>query len=231
MPTLPKTMPGKLPRTMRTSFPTDFADNPEQRCPCVLLLDTSYSMHGKKIDQMNEGLRLFRDELGRDRLAAKRVEVAVVGFGPAQVLTPFVGADEFEPETLRAEGDTPMGEAALLAIRMLEERKHAYRAAGITYYRPWVFLVTDGAPSDDVEDARALIHAGEAADKFSFFAVGVEGADMELLARLAVREPLRLRGMSFRELFQWLSASLRQVSASTPGTPVPLPSPAGWSLV
>ena len=220
-----------LPKTMRMSFPTDFADNPEQRCPCVLVLDKSYSMDGDPIDQLNEGLRQFRDDLARDGLAAKRVDVAVVGFGPAQVLTPFVTADEYVPEPMRADGDTPMGEAVLLAIRMLEERKHAYKSAGITYYRPWIFLVTDGAPSDDVEDARTLVHAGERADKFSFFAVGVEGANMELLSRLAVRRPLKLRGLSFRELFQWLSASLKQVSASTPGTPVPLPAPTGWSVV
>lgn len=34
----------------------EFAENPEQRCPCLLLLDTSGSMGGRPIAELNEGL-------------------------------------------------------------------------------------------------------------------------------------------------------------------------------
>ena len=61
----------------------EFADNPEPRCPCLLLVDTSGSMKGERIDSLNEGLRTFRRELLRDGLAARRVEVAVVTFDSA----------------------------------------------------------------------------------------------------------------------------------------------------
>ena len=59
-----------------------FADNPDPRCPCVLVLDRSGSMTGDRIDELNAGLRQFRDELLADDLAARRVELAVVPFGP-----------------------------------------------------------------------------------------------------------------------------------------------------
>ena len=50
----------------------EFADNPEPRCPCVLLLDTSTSMSGSKINELNAGLQTFADQLSADSMAAKR---------------------------------------------------------------------------------------------------------------------------------------------------------------
>jgi len=67
----------------------EFADNPEPRCPCVLLLDNSWSMNGQPIAELNDGLATFREELLADSLAAKRVEIAIVSFGPVQVVSPF----------------------------------------------------------------------------------------------------------------------------------------------
>jgi uncharacterized protein YegL len=213
----------------------EFADNPEPRCPCVLVLDTSQSMAGEPIAALNRGLHIFRDELLAVPLARKRVEVAVVAFGATvEVVQDFVTVDRFQPPVLQAEGETPLCAAILLALDILESRKARYRTHGVPYSRPWVFLLTDGMPhGEPVETTRQAvrrIRESESARKATFFAVGVEGANMKLLARISVRPPLKLDGLRFSELFAWLSASTAR-AATTSGDDPLLPPPIDWAPV
>ena len=214
----------------------EFADNPEPRCPCVLILDTSSSMSGEPIRELNDGLATYREELMEDGLAAKRVEVALITFGgEAKVVHDFATAESFFAPTLKPSGHTPMGEAVSRGLDLLEQRKGEYKANGVAYYRPWVFLITDGAPTDDWEQAADRSRSEDAENRYMMFSVGVEGADFKVLSRFSNREPLRLKGLRFRELFAWLSSSQKQVSQSNPGDRVPLEDPTagpkGWAAV
>lgn len=208
----------------------DFATNPEQRVPCVLVLDISGSMAGNSIAELNAGLVTYRDELVADSLASKRVEVAIVTFGGrVETVCDFVTAENFYPPTLAPQGDTPMGAAITTAIEMVRQRKETYRSNGITYLRPWIFLITDGGPTDSWKAAADGVKNGESNKAFSFYAVGVEGARFDVLSQISVKEPLKLKGLRFRDLFQWLSASQHSLSRSSPGDSVPLTPPVGPS--
>lgn len=209
----------------------DFTENPEPRCACLLLLDTSGSMGGSPIRELNAGLQAFKEELSHDSLAMKRVEIAVVTFGPVKVESEFQTVDVWQPPHLTASGGTPMGEAITHGLDMLRQRKDQYRANGIDVFRPWVFLMTDGGPTDSWHHAAELVKAGEASKGFSFFAIGVENADMSVLAKISVRDPVKMAGLKFKDMFAWLSSSLSSVSASQPGTTVALAPPKGWTAV
>jgi uncharacterized protein YegL len=86
---------------------SEFTDNPEPRCACLLLLDTSGSMGGAPIRELNAGLQAFKEELSQDALAMKRVEIAIVTFGPVRVQSDFQTVDSWQPPHLTASGDTP----------------------------------------------------------------------------------------------------------------------------
>lgn len=207
--------------------------NPEPRCPCVLLLDTSGSMTGAPIAQLNQGLLAFQQSLAADELALLRIELALITFGPVQLAQDFISASHFAAPTLRAGGNTPMGGAVQLALDKLEERKQIYRNSGLTYYRPWLFLITDGQPTDGPvwQEATVRVKEAESKKRVAFFSVGVQGANMEILAQLSLRQPLHLQALKFQELFTWLSASLATVSHSMPDDEVPLQSPMSWAEV
>jgi uncharacterized protein YegL len=121
-----------------------------------------------------------------------------------------------------------MAQAVLTGLRLLEERKQEYRQHGLGLFRPWVFLLTDGAPTDadtpQWREAVRLIREGEGGKKFLFYGFGVENADMNRLAELAPNH-FKLQGFHFKELFKWLSDSQRKVANSVPGTKLLLPPP------
>ncbi|NJK41567.1 MAG: VWA domain-containing protein [Acaryochloridaceae cyanobacterium SU_2_1] len=213
----------------------EFVENPENRCPVILLVDTSSSMSGAPLDALNSGLEAFKEAVIQDEQAALRVDVAIVSFGPVELVQDFVTIDQFVPLKLEAHGLTPMGEAISFALDLLENRKVAYRNNGIQYYRPWVFLITDGAPNPDSpwQQAAERLKNAEAQRKLSFFAVGVQGADMTILNQISPpdRPPLMLRGLDFRSMFLWLSDSMVRVSSSTVGGDMVALPPVGWGQI
>ncbi len=201
----------------------ELATNPDPRCACLLLLDTSGSMTGAPLDALNAGLRTFQNDLQEDGLARQRVEIAIVTFGGSvTTVQEFVSAREFIAPHLSANGGTPMGEAIVHGIQMVKQRKQIYKDNGVPYYQPWVFLITDGDPTDEWKLAAEMARREAAAKSLTFFAVAVAQANADTLKTVTDRV-IKLDGINFRELFLWLSASQKRVSGSKPGDQTALP--------
>jgi uncharacterized protein YegL len=207
----------------RTTFdPT----NPSPRVPCILLLDTSASMRGGPIADLNDALRKFDDDLKDDAQLQLSLELGIVTFGPVAEVSDFTPASGFIPPMLEANGpDTPMGAAILMAVDKLQARKAFYRSQHVSYHQPWLVMITDGQPTDpqNIPAARSRVHDLEAQKKLVFIAAGIEGADMRVLSDLSVRPAVPARSSNLARLFEWLSASLSIKSASRPGDQAALP--------
>lgn len=95
-------------------------------------------------------------------------------------------------------------------------------------------MLTDGEPNDAWQAAAQAVHEAENTKQAAVFTVGVGEANFEILRQIGVRQPLQLRGVMFREMFEWLSNSLRSVSHSGVSDEVSLQnptSPEGWAKV
>lgn len=213
----------------------DLAWNREQRTPCMLLLDVSESMSGQPIQELNAGLKVFEDEIKRDEMAVLRCEVSLVTFGgTTRLVQEFVSVGQFYAPVLEASGNTPMGAAINLALDTLRARKDSYRQHGINYTRPWLFLITDGAPTDPENwPAAGERLLREERDKgVVVFPIGVEGADMGFLGRLSsLNAPQKLKGLAFAQFFRWLSTSQTRASSGQAGGSFQMPSQQDWAQV
>ena len=193
--------------------------NPDPRVACIVLADVSGSMSGAPIAALEAGFEAFVHYVTTDDLARKRAEVAVISFGSyAEVTVPLQEARMLEPTRFEINGSTNMAAAIDLAIDMIDERKLEYKAAGIQYFRPWLLLLTDGAPNPEGFDAAvARLNAMEAGSGVTVFAIGVgDNVDYGQLERLSQqRTPAPLAGLKFEEFFEWLSASLGNVASSS----------------
>lgn len=209
----------------------EFAENADPRVPVVITLDCSDSMTQKlpgedraPLEALNGGLDVLFNELHRDELASRRAEVAFVPFGTVVGdPTPFSTVENLVLPDLQPMGTTSAGAALSLALDMIENRKVEYRANGIEYYRPILMLITDGLATDDTTQVAQRLSDMAAKKKVTFMPIAVEGADLNSLQSLSGKSPMKLSGIKFDELFQWLSASVQAVSASQPGDVVRAP--------
>ncbi|MEV6109602.1 VWA domain-containing protein [Streptomyces sp. NPDC051940] len=229
-----------------TSEDLAFASGYDERQPVIVLLDTSESMgrpeESPRIDALNAALgEWFEQVRGEARLRA-RVEVCLVSFdsqvrvyhparrklapaGTADSAELFVAVGEMRPPRLEAGGFTCMGPAIETALGLARERYEQLRRERIPVRRPVIWLLTDGAPSD--ENGRALdedelaplaerLRAGENGGECVFQAIGVRGADRRLLQVLAPRGTSMLAELDFGQILDHLFTSSDRIDPARP---------------
>lgn len=209
----------------------EFADNPEPRCTCVILVDTSSSMQaGGRIDKVNEALQDFASLIRQDSLTARRVDIAIISFNTTvELVTDFTSGLDFNPPPpLRARGGTKLAAAVLDGLQRCEERKEVYRANNIAYYRSFLMVLTDGRPEHDspadITAAAAAVQDAEKQRKAAVRCFGIAGADVDAIRAIIPGTHQELLDPSqLPAALEWLSNSMTAISESQPGDSVSLP--------
>ena len=217
---------------------TALIENPSARIPICLVVDASYSMSSivrglksTRMDQLNEGVRQFHQELLEDDTAKNAAEISIVAFADeAQIIQPFgplspAAADGTNSIEYTHQG-TSLGSGVKLALDQIKQRKKEYQAAGVDYYQPWIVVLTDGCPTDSThKDLTYEISEMVQNRRLTVFPIGIDvnhrGLE-ELKYISGGRAALKLHDTKFKELFAWLSQSVTAVSQSAPGDSVPL---------
>jgi uncharacterized protein YegL len=190
----------------------------EPHMALVFLLDTSGSMNGEPIRQLNEGLNEFKLKVCESKQTRDILDVAIVEFNNKfDVVQEFVPVEYMDSVNLMANGGTMMTPAIEKALDMVTERSRFYRRSGSEPYKPWVLLISDGAPTDDIISVAQKIKRMESDGKVSFRSLGVEGYDSQVLHILSGSKVMKLLGTDFSSFFDWVNKSMRSVSLGAPG--------------
>jgi uncharacterized protein YegL len=130
-----------------------------RRLPVYLLLDCSGSMAGEPIAALEVGFKALLGDLRNDPQALETVWLSVITFAStAEVVVPLTEVNDFHPPELAAQGTTALGEALDLLADRIRAEVRSTRADRKGDWKPLVFILTDGEPTDDwersVEDFR-----------------------------------------------------------------------------
>lgn len=202
----------------------DIVCSSEPHMAFLFLLDVSGSMYSNNaIGSLNESINRFKVQVCEDPATTQILDVAIVAFNhDVNVAMPFTPVSYMETVTLEANGGTNIAPAVDVAIDMVQERSRFYRLNGTEPYKPWIFMISDGA-GGDVTAAGQKIKELESTGALTFFCLGVDGYDPKTLHTLAGEKVLKLNGYDFSGIFDWAQKSMRSVSVSTPGEKFELP--------
>ena len=154
--------------------------------PIFILADTSGSMRGEKINELNLALREMRTALNDADDIRGKFQLCVIGFGrDVNVIQPLADIDGLQLPELNAAGNTPMGEAFDTVREMIEDRNVVSSRA----YAPTIVLISDGIPTDCSEEIYHSkeyskweplnnLHSAERSSKSQRLALGI-GADAD----------------------------------------------------
>ncbi len=202
--------------------------NSEMKCLCVLVMDVSGSMK-LCINSLNAALDKFIRDLrkgvnGFNESSKECIELSIIQFDKeVNILLPPSLTEQINTiPLLTVRGLTTNTFGALdTAFGIVEERKSQYKDSGISYYRPWIILLTDGNPNplnmEVLNKYAAKISKDIASQKYMLTAIGIgENIDKDILSMLSDGNYSIIKRSGFSRFFQFLSAS---ISASDKGCP------------
>lgn len=213
----------------------EVAENPSDRLLALFLLDRSSSMAGRPIAELNQCFRQLVADLREDPFTSLTVDLGVIAFTDrAELELPPTAVRQLEPGQLTplvADGNTALGESLEMAAGCVIGRLRHYRRVGLGAYRPCIFLLTDGCPTDEWQAQADHLRTLAENHRWSIFCIALGQANLDVLRRIApahlppqvLRDDLPLKG-----LFSWVKESLSAYSKSQ-GASVNLPPIHPWA--
>ena len=154
----------------------------EKKFPLVILVDTSGSMISEQ-DKLIEGLNELKWNLSNDEKACSSTELCIITFNnDARVAEPFGPVSKMIVPDIHCRGLTAMHAAVDTGLQAIEKHLKEYRENGVSYYRPMMYLLTDGEANDPDSGAFDRLRQLQKDKKISFFPVAVgEDVNKEML--------------------------------------------------
>ncbi|MDR0974685.1 MAG: VWA domain-containing protein [Ruminococcus sp.] len=206
-----------------------------RRLPVYLLLDISGSMQGEPIEALKNGISALLTELKSDPQALETAYLSVITFNSvARQLTPLTELMLFTEPELRAAGATALGAALSLLSECIESEVKKSSPTQKGDWKPLVFILTDGAPTDDWRAGLAALKRAGAANIIACAAGAV--ADTKVLKEITPNVVMMNSSGAgdLARFFTWVSASVKITSKAFDAKPGGLelpPPPQGFIIV
>jgi len=189
-----------------------------RRLPVYILIDTSGSMHGEPIESVKTGLQTLVSSLRQDPYALETAYISVISFdNTAKQIVPLTELAQFQLPEIKATGTTSMGEALTLLSQCRDKEVMKTTAAVKGDWKPLVFIMTDGEPTDDLQ---------KGLDEFNkrkwglIIACAVCSSNENTLKKITsnILKFETADQATFKAFFKWVSASISAGSKSVEST-------------
>ncbi len=203
-----------------------------RRLPVYLLLDCSGSMTGEPIEAVRQGIKALVSDLRADPQALETAYLSIITFNSSAYQTPLEDLASFVEPSIVASGSTALGDALRVLNRSIDTDLRRGSETQRGDYRPVVFLLTDGQPTDDWERHADELKSRKTANVIAL-ACGA-GAQLDPLRRITetVLQMKDLQPEQLAAFFKWVSASIKVASVKVNGGPAQLPNlPPGLNVV
>jgi len=208
--------------------------------PFYIVCDESGSMASNGgIEAINSGLPELHATIAADPLVSDKCRIGLISFSEtADVLLPIARlSDVAQMPGVASQTTTSYGSAFSLLKRVIADDISKLKAQGYKVYRPAVFFISDGAPTDDWQGAyqQLMVNNPQAPNVIAF---GVGDADADVMAKVGtvacyLASPNVNPGAALKEIMRSLTNTIVASSSSATAQTAPqllLPPPPPGSI-